>query len=81
MAIDRDRDALSLRDVVRFVVQWCVGMAQRKGWGELKISVQAGHIMVVHEHRTHRHGLPGEEPEIAAEAERQLTAVAREPAA
>ena len=73
-----DSRAIDLRDVVRFVIHWAMQMASRRGWGELKLTVQRGSITIVTETRSHRDGLPAIKKEAAVEVSRRLRAVSVE---
>ena len=50
--------ALSLAEVVRFVIVTLTKMAQRKDWGEIRITVQGGQILFVHNDLSYRDRLP-----------------------
>lgn len=70
-----DSRAIDLKDIVRFVIHWAMQMAARRGWGELRLTVQRGSITVVTETRSHRDGLPAIKEEAATEVTRRLRAV------
>lgn len=59
--------SLSLVDVVRFVIVTLQTWAKQRAWAELTISVSNGQIITVHEHKTHRDGLPGSDIRHKAE--------------
>lgn len=52
------RRGLPAKDTVGFVLGWLVRAARRRQWGELKIVVQDGQIVGVHEHASYRDALP-----------------------
>lgn len=58
---------MTMKDVIRFVISWLTGAARKKEWGELTITVQAGQIVFVHEHKSYRDRLPAGDAQVAAE--------------
>jgi hypothetical protein len=58
--------ALSLKDVVRFIVSWLTQAARTRAWGELRITVQAGQIVFIHESHSHRDRLPSLDTDLPA---------------
>lgn len=52
-----DRRPYDLTKVVRYFVGWVMQMASRRGWGELRVVIQAGHIMMINETGSWRDGL------------------------
>ncbi len=72
-----DRKPYVLGDVLRFFVRWAMQLASRRGWGELRIVMQDGHIMFITETGSWRDGLlPNiQEDEAPAVEERLLRAV------
>ena len=65
------RRPYDMRHVVRYVVHWAMQMASRRGWGELRIVMQAGHIMFITETGSYRDGsLPTIQDELYRERRR-----------
>lgn len=52
------QSGMSLVEVVRFVISTLINMAQNRAWGEIRITVQGGQVLFVHESRSHRDRLP-----------------------
>lgn len=71
-----DHGPHAMVDVVRWVIQTLIKMAQVKDWGEIRITVQDGQVMFVHEARSYRHRLPQDSQGPAvAEVVRQVVGV------
>lgn len=67
---------LTLKDTIHWIILTLVKMARRREWGEIKITVQAGQILIVTEQVSHRDRLPQSVPGVdASEAQRHLAAV------
>lgn len=49
---------MALTDVVKTVICILIDMAQKRAWGEIRITVQSGQIEFVHESRSYRDRLP-----------------------
>lgn len=63
---------LSLRDVIRWTMGTLVGMAQRREWGEIRITVQGGQIMLVHQGLSFRDRLPQQDAAAQANLEQHV---------
>jgi hypothetical protein len=50
--------ALSLVDVIKFLIVTLTKMAAAKEWGEVRITVQGGQVMFVHQNLSYKDHLP-----------------------
>lgn len=67
--------ALSLKNTLHWALLTLVRMAQRREWGEIRITVQDGQIMLCHEAVSYRDKLPQAVAGVDPVQARQLAAV------
>jgi uncharacterized membrane protein len=53
-----DRRTISLADTIRFLIVTLARWAQNRQWGEVRIVIQNGQIVTVHEARSYQGSLP-----------------------